>query len=359
MDITTLTNITQNYINDLEHAAGGDRSTLHYIKNVVSASPFVKIGETFQSMSIGGTNFKSATIRKTENGLDMLKLNEKVQPPIFETKEDFLRFVKENLVENIRVLAINFAYPLEPVFENGKLEGILLYATKEHKFEGLIGQNVSTELENYLKKELERDVKVAIANDTICLLLSGKTQVAGDNLAAGIVGTGLNFAFFADSTTLINTETGGFGNFKPSPTTEKIDADSIIKGVHLFEKEIAGAYLFRHFNFLAKEKGYFIAPLENTKQVTDLAAREDGSQACLLAQEILRHSAQLASCAIAGITKYKKQDMHFVVVGSLFWKGDGYKTVVRETVMQLVPEYKVEFLGIENSDLLGAAKLVA
>lgn len=359
MDIAALQKVTDNYIDELTKAAQGQSSSLTYIKNSIPSTPLVEVGQTFQAMTIGGTNFKSAVVKKTAEGLEMTSFHEKAQPPVFETKEDFLRFVKENLADNITILAVNFAFPLEPSFANGKLEGTLVMGTKEHTFTGLVGENVATEIEAYIKAEIGRDIQVSLANDTICLLLSGLTQVSGDNVAAGIVGTGINFAFFADPTTLINTESGGFDAFEQSEAGKQIDASSNQKGIHLYEKEIAGAYLHQHFNIAAKQKGYFIKPLENSKELTDLAAREDGSQACRLAHEILRQSAQLAACAIAGITKYKKQDMHFVMVGSLFWKGDGYKTVVRETVKQLVPEYTVEFLGIENSDLLGAAKLVA
>lgn len=261
MDITTLTHITDNYVHDLENAANGTQSSLHYIKNTIPTSPVVQMNETFQSMSIGGTNFKSAVIRKTEKGLEMLNLDEKAQPAVFETEDDFLRFIKDNLAENIQVLAINFAFPMEPIFQNNKLEGTLLYPTKEHTFTGMVGKNVSTEIEAYIEKETGRTLQVSIANDTICLLLSGKTQITGDNLAAGIVGTGLNFAFFADPTTLINTESGGFGNFEQTPTGRKIDDESVIQGVHLFEKEIAGAYLYEHFNIMARERTYFLPPL--------------------------------------------------------------------------------------------------
>lgn len=359
MDISRLQEITNNFIKALEDAAANKPSSLSHIQNVIPKEPLVKNGEIFQAMSIGGTNFKAARIKKTTETLEILDLDEKTQPPVFETKESFLTFITENLAKDITILALNFAFPLEPVFANGKLEGIFLYATKEHTFEGLVGENICEELEKYVKEKLGKEIRVSIANDTICLLLSGKTQITTDNIAAGIVGTGLNFGYFANPTTLINTESGGFTDFPVSPSGKILDEESLGKGKYLFEKEIAGAYLYRHFNILAKERHYFIRPLKNSSELTALAARDDLSQACMLAQEILRRSAQLAACAIAGITLYKKQDLFFVMVGSLFWKGEGYKHIVRETVKHLVPEYKVEFLGIENSDLLGAAKLVA
>lgn len=359
VDFATLQEITDNFVKALQHATKREPSSLSHIENIIPPQPIVKENEVFQVMAIGGTNFKSATIRKSLKGLRILELHEKVQPPAFETKENFLEFITQNLAPDITVLAINFAFPLDPVFANGKLEGKLLFVSKEHTFAGLIGKNVAEEIEKYIKKMLGRNIRISIANDTISLLLSGKTQIKGNNIAAGIIGTGLNFGYFENPTTLINTETGGFADFPLSLAAAKVDSESIIKGKYLFEKEIAGAYLYKHFNILAKERNYFMKPLENSLQLTKLASREDGSQACYLAQDILRRSAQLAACAIAGITKYKNEDLYFVMVGSLFWKGEGYKTIVRETVKQLVPQFQVAFLGIENSDLLGAAKLVA
>lgn len=359
VDVGVLQEIADNYTKALQAAASGQSSSLVHIENVIPTSPLIKDDTLFQVMAIGGTNFKSATIRKSPTGLRIFDMQEKAQPPAFETKESFLSFINENLAPDIAVLALNFAFPIEPVFANTKLEGKLLFGTKEHTFEGLTGQNICTEIEKYVQEKQNRTIQVSVANDTICLLLSGKTQIEGNNIAAGIVGTGLNFGYFENATTLINTESGNFADFPLSHSGQLVDAESLLKGKYLLEKEVAGAYLYKHFNVLAKERNYFMKPLKNSLELTQLAAREDGSQACYLAHDILRRSAQLAACAIAGITKYKKEDLYFVMVGSLFWKGEGYKTIVRETVKQLIPDYQVQFLGIENSDLLGAAKLVA
>lgn len=358
MDLTTLRLVADNFAQALANAASGKPSCLSHIENTIPERPLVAKGGIFQAMAIGGTNFKSAVIKKDDE-LEILELTQKTQPPVFETKEDFLSFIQDNLADDISVLGLNFAFPLKPVFANGKLEAILLFASKEHKFEGLIGENLSTAIETYIQKELGRQIHVSVANDTICLLLSGLTQRNDSHIAAGIVGTGLNFGYFENDTTLINTEAGDFNNFPIGQPEEILDEESIIKGRYLFEKAIAGAYLYKHFNILARQRKYFITPLKNSLELTEIAAREDGSQICFLAHEVLRRSAQLAACAIAGIATYKQSDLAFVMVGSLFWKGDGYKTIVRETVKQLVPAYKIQFLGIENSDLLGAAKLVA
>ena len=51
--------------------------------------------------------------------------------------------------------------------------------------------------------------------------------------------------------------------------------------------------------------------------------------------------------------------MTFVMEGSLFWKGYKYKETVEQTVKQLLPEYCIKFIRLENSDILGGAKLLS
>lgn len=51
--------------------------------------------------------------------------------------------------------------------------------------------------------------------------------------------------------------------------------------------------------------------------------------------------------------------MVFNMEGSLFWKANDYKEMVEKTVKQLVPKYNVSFIGIKDSGILGAAKLIS
>lgn len=356
MDLSTLNQITNNFTHELAESENGEKTSLAFIKNTIPSFSLVKEGETFQVLVIGGTNFRSALVKKNNNQIEILSISAEVLP-IMATKQIFIDFIESKLTPDIRVVAINFANAIQPIFEKGRLDGTLLFASKEHAYEGLYNEKICQTLEDYFLKR-DRKIIFSITNDTICLLLSGLTQHNEINLGAGIVGTGINFALFLDKTTLINTEAGSFDKFPQTKSGQQIDRMSLKPNEHIFEKEIAGGYLYQHFNILIKEKHIQTPLLDSTEALSELAVSKKDFPERNLARELLIRSAQFASCVIAGIANFKKQDMTFVMQGSLFWKGYQYRKTVLQTVKDLT-HYKVTFVDIENSDILGAAKLVA
>src|SRR3989344_4179935 len=192
-----------------------EKTALPFIKHTLAPNPLVKPGEEFQSLTIGGSICQSDRMRIDGN---VHSLNHKVlEQPAFNTEEEFLSYFESLLDPNVRVVALNFAYPLNPVARNGLLDGILVSGSKENTFTGLVGKPVGETIEQYVKQKLDHVIRVSVANDTICLLLSGLTKYRGDELAAGIVGTGLNFAIFLDEHTAVNLEAANFNQFEQSP----------------------------------------------------------------------------------------------------------------------------------------------
>jgi len=357
MDIAQIQTISQNFTTQLEFAENGSPSSLAFIKNTIPSSPHIKTGETFQIMSIGGTIYVKALVRKGDTGIGILSL-ERGNIPQFTTKNIFLNFIADHTDPNVPFLAMNFAYPLLPTFINEKLDGIMQAGSKEYAFLGLVGKQVGQTIEEFIFAKTKHAITVSIANDTICLLLSTLTQKDPNiQFAAGIIGTGINFALFLDNTTLVNLEAGDFKEFIQSREGARIDAASIEPGAHLFEKEVAGAYLYKHFNLLAAEKGLSITPLLNSTDLTSLAQTQTQGIGDL-ATEVLAHSARLAAGVIAGIANYKKSDMTFVMQGSLFWEGYHYKETIQQTLPLLTP-HSISFIKVEHADILGAAKLLA
>lgn len=352
--INDLKNIQQNFVNELATSASGTKTSLAFIINQLPEAPLPKEGEVFQAMTIGGSVFKKGLVKKIKEGVEIVNKEEGPQP-IFHTKQDLLNFLSNQLFPEVKILALNFAYPLDPVFKEGRLDGVLLKGSKEHRFEGLIGQAVGTEIEKYIKEKLGRDVLVSLANDTICLLLSGLTKYMYKQLAAGIVGTGMNFAFFLDPEKAVNLEAGSFDKFEQSREGKMIDQLSTSPGEALFEKEVSGAYLYQHLNLMMKDQPGFI-PLKSSLELDELA--RSGSPLAEKAQGIIKRSASLIAAQIAGITTFCSKDMVFVMEGSLFWKGYQYKETVEQAVRELEPNFKVEFVHIEDSSILGAAELV-
>ncbi len=357
MDIDSLRQVVLNFSKELSDATEGKQTSFAFIKNTLPSSPLVHDGQTLQSMVAGGTVFRTCLVDKKNGELSLREITDLEQPP-FDTKEHFFEFLLTQLKPYVEIVALNFAFPLTPIFENGKLDGILQYTTKEHVFAGLVGEKVGTLFEEYVLKKTGRKILVSVANDTICLLVSGVTKAPATELAAGIVGTGLNFAFFLNETTPVNLEAARFDKFPMTNDLKEVDSHSNKPGEHIFEKAVSGGYLYQHLNVQMKKAGLNHEEVPASVHISHLA-REGEQPLGKMAADILTYSAKLISCAIAGFMEFNRNDMSFVMQGSLFWKGYNYLDVVKETVKELSPEYSARFIDLPDSDLLGAAKLVA
>ncbi len=354
MEIRDLSVIKNTVIKEITDASLNNPSSFSYLSHPLAFEPLITAEVKFQVLVIGGSICKKALAQKEGQKITILSQEEKPQPN-FQSAEDLFTFIQKELDPDVDTLALNFAYPLQPVFREGKLDGTLRSGTKENTFTNLVGKQVGLEIEQHLKDQ--RILHVSVANDTICLLLSGLAQFPWNNLAGGIVGTGLNFAYFTEKNTIVNLEAANFDKFPLSEAAKLIDAESANPGKALFEKETAGAYLYKHFNILSQQKNLSGSPLSSTEELNELA-EHDQTEKGTLALNILSRSAALVACQIAGIADFKKSDMTFVMEGSLFWQGFQYKKTVEEQITLLTPHH-VQFILIEQSSLLGAAQLIS
>lgn len=362
MNIQSLQTIRQNFTAELEKSQAGEKTSLPFIINQLPAQPLVKDGESFYVLVIGGSIYQYARCKKKQGQIIIEEKEAGVNPP-FISAANFFHFIEEMIPNDVHYVALNFAYPLEPVFSKDiKLDGRLIRGTKEYTFDGLIGKVIGEEIERYLLETRQQNVIVSVANDTICELLSGLSNVnKPDYLACGIVGTGVNFAYFIDPTHAVNLEAANFDKFPQSKYGNLIDKTSQHPGTALLEKETSGGYLYQHFNIFAKEKGINIE-LSSSKDLDEYAKKCDihgDMEACRFAFELLDHSAALIAAEIAGIVAHKKSDMNFIMAGSLFWKGFSYKETVSRYVKELVPDYTVTFIAVESCEIYGAARLIA
>ena len=355
MNVTDLKDITGNFMRELTDAQSGKKTSLPFIIHELPKNPIVQDNQPFQVLKIGGSVLQNSHVVKQAGDIVIKTLVEE-QLPVMTTKDVFLSVIDKHLDPQVSTVAINFAYPMAPVFENGKLDGTLVQGTKEHSFLGLIGQQLGKTIEQYTNAKYGRNINVSMANDTICLTLAGLIRHSAHELSGGVVGTGLNFAVFLDDTHLVNLEAANFDKFTQSDEGKQIDAQSLTKGRAFFENEVAGGYLFHHFNILLTKNQIKHPALESTHQM-DRIARGNIYKATKTAQQIFEHSAQLLACEIAGIAEFKKHDMVFVMEGSLFWIGWNYKQMVEKYVHQLT-KYKVTFEEIKDCGIIGAAKLV-
>lgn len=350
MELKELKNITSAFVKELELSASGQKTSLPFLVHEFSPIPLVADGKKFQVLKIGGSICQNALVVKDGKNIRVLSMEEE-RLPLFSTGKAFLAFVKAHLRKKISYLSLNFAYPMKAVWENNRLDGILTGGSKEHAFSGLVGRQMGVAVEKFIYEKFHREVTVAVANDTICLTLSGLTKYPADSIAGGIVGTGINFAFFLDERRLVNLEAANFDKFIPSEQGKIIDRRSQRPGDALFEKEVSGAYLFLHYNLMTGEK------LTSTHELDKVCRGEiPGNKS--LARELMSRAAQFVACEAAGIALFKKRPMSFVMEGSLFWVGWNFKKTVAETVKLLAPDYPVVFKAIKDCGIVGAAKLL-
>ena len=349
--------VSDNFKDELQRAKNGEESSLPFVINQISLASRLEENDIFQVLVIGGSISKKAILKKTSNGAVIIKKYD--QKSInFSSEEEFLEFIEQELEDDISILALNFAYAIKPVFENNKLDGILLKTSRESGFHGFAGKKIGEEIENYIFKKRKKKIKVSVANDTICLLLSGLTKYPWEKLVGGVDGTGVNFAMFLSKNKLVNLESANFDKFPCSEAGKIIDKESSFVGRALFEKETAGEHLYKHFNLKIKSRGLKYPKITSTEELNDISLKNI-PQISEIAKDLIKRSAELVACLIAGISIFKGADTVFNMEGSLFWKANNYKETVEETVKMLDPEHKVEFVEIEEAGILGAAKLVA
>ncbi|CAN5187734.1 hypothetical protein BH09PAT2_BH09PAT2_02270 [soil metagenome] len=357
MQLDQLNAIKTAFVQELADATAGNKTSLPFIRHTLTSRSLVAQNEIFQTLVIGGSIFQKAVMQKVDDNIKIIVHTQGEQPK-FLTKQHLMDFVISHLEPEVKTIALNFAYPMTPISRGDVLDGTLQNGSKENTFEGLVGQNVGEEIEKYIKETQGRDVQISIANDTICLMLSGLIQHPWNKLAAGIVGTGLNFAMYLDENTAVNLESGSFDKFTPSEAGIDIDIHSAAPKDAIFEKEISGAYLFKHFNFLAQKRGIAIEPISSSQQLDNLV-NAPSPEIAALAQEILLNSASLVAIQVAGIMEFCKRDLVFIMQGSLYWKGNKYKDTIEKLVIEMCPQHKASYENVFHSDLLGAAKLVA
>lgn len=356
MQIAELIEIRDAFVQEIELASHGQKTSLPFIKNRLPSQSLVSHRELFQVILVGGTVYQTGLFRFTDQGNELVEQNQGALP-LLESKDTFLKFIEGQLNPEVRVVALNFAYPLQPTFIDNRLDGILVWGSKEHKFAGLINHKVGEAVEEYIKQLNGRDIIVSSANDTIALLLSGLTDTPWNELSAGIVGSGINFATFLDEHTAINLESGEFDKFTLSEAATELDRTSAVPGSALLEKETGGTYLFQKFNIMIRQRGIDIPELTKTDQL-DPIVMDESHPAHAEAKEVMECSARMVAMQISALMEWHQKNMTFTMAGSMFWKAYQYKEHIERFIKQLSPGYVATFIKNPNAELTGAARLV-
>lgn len=367
-----LQQITHSFIKALSLSHSGQKTSLGYISTPLPHRPLVHLHQTFQVMSVGGTNFQTA-LAQIIDGEIVLDDIQQSPLPIFTSQTEFFNFIASHLQEEITFLSVNLAHALDPLLRDQIPDGVLISDSKEQNLMEMYGKQVGVELEYYLQQQ-GHNITVALTNDTVCLGLARLNhEYTWQGIICGVIGTGINFGFFADPHTFVNLESANFDQFTSTDTGIIVDQDSTHPGLAKFEKEVTGAYLYQHYNLLI-DQNHLDEPHASSTDDLSLFAKAGDELHHQIARQLLERSASLAACQITGIYKFihsltetsdqsesirSKSRLTFVIEGSLFWEGYHYQDTVINYIHQLgIPKHDIHLTHVKDSSLLGAAKLV-
>jgi hexokinase len=351
----SLVSLKNAFINALHNASVGQKSSIAFIKNPLQISTY-EYFTCFQSLCVGGSIFEVADVH-IRNGKIELKNYSKKPLPVIKDKDTLFKLISGVVSQDTQLVGMNFAYPLQPVIRDSVLDGVLLRGTKEHTFTGLVNKQVGKEIENYFLETEKKKITCVVANDTVCLVLAGLQKYKWKELVGGIVGTGTNFGFFLDKGTVVNLESGNFNDFVHSESLGYVDAISGNKGQQLFEKEVAGGYLYQHYNYYIRKFRIHSPEVASTEMLNEIAETTT-HPGYTIACELLERSASMIAAQIVALHTFKKNKLCIVMEGSLYWKGHHYKEWVDEYVHRLgVPSSSISLTKVENSSVHGAAYL--
>lgn len=347
--------IKQNFFEELKNAANNKPSSIPFIKHPLPEKPLITDG-LVQGIVIGGTNYIVATEVIVGGKSKQIIQKQTGILPIMDNADTLKRFLVEHLNLKAQAIGINFGFPLSPaVGPFDELDGILRNGTKEHLFRGVINESIG----DIVRAVAQKSFPVAVANDTICLALSGEGTEDGSLIA----GTGFNIGLKyndGNQPTLVNLEAGNFDKFAPSDILQTIDKESEQPGAQRFEKCISGKYLALYFDRKAAAMGLTLKPLTTSQELSALSQETNDSKANHLARELLERSAFYVAAALAGIYLFcGEKQLTIIGEGSLLWKGWKYKEHIDQQLTALgIPNDGVIIKHIPDSSIKGAIGLL-
>lgn len=346
-----------------------DKQEIAAIPTYINPAKNIPDGKVL-ALDWGGTNFRAAIVefkngkaaildslktpisKDETKGLDPDGLHEKMAAAISGLKA---------LDETVTRVGYCFSYPAACRI-NG--DAILLRWTKGIDIPAMIEKPVGESLLKYLNNHKGINAKfesIKVINDTVACLFAGLEEGGYDSYIGLIVGTGTNMAGLmplnrieklnsADNKAIpVNLESGNFNPPYLTVIDGLVDAQSNNKGHQRFEKAISGGYLGEMFKTVFMDQkikynfdgGDLAHVINNPTQYPDEQVK--------VAKAIQERSAKLVAASIAGLTQVLAaqnaavKKIGLAADGSVFWSKDarqqyGYKKMLAETLLQLLPE---------------------
>jgi hexokinase len=364
-------------------------SSLAMIPTWFSCSEAPKPGSCAIAVDFGGTNFRTALVRITEDGAKIEQFQTRLSPGKGGPMEwtDFIRFLADSIrpyLSYTRSVAICICFPTTITPER---DGIIHYFTKEIDIRGYEGRCVGADL----KKELGMpDLSVRAINDTTAVLLSALADGAEASGILGIIlGTGTNICCQIDHSELglpgngrmiVAMETGGFVSPDCSAVDLAMDRDTIAPGVYLEEKKVAGGYLGRICTYAFRKAAE--EELLEEQTVERLLASEEFSTPAMdafgmgtsvesvfrnwydaafcrqIARAVFARSAKHIALSLAAVmdrTVPRGKKVTISLDGSVFKKSALFQHYFYPYVMEYCHGWQMDFVSQEEATIIGTA----
>jgi len=342
LSLDQLKKLSQLFKRELLAAQVGEPSSLSFLSQPRPKTH--ELHDLLQVISIGGTNLHSGLVSSSSAGYSLGSFTHQPLPQL-NNSDQFITLIKSVLHPQAKYLALNLAFPLRPRINQGLPDGILLRGTKEHDFEGMIGQSLVSVLAPHLPS-----ITLSVGNDASCLALAATPLFPAPAMAL-VLGTGFNLAFSHDEQ-IVNIEAGRFNQLPQAPLDRLLDHSSQAPGTQILEKQVAGGYLASLFNLYA-----FPLNLPQVSTTSELASLTQSHPGYQLAQALFLRSASLVSASLCGYADFvQTHQLNLLAEGSLFWSPQ-YSSQVKSLLEKLNRELKLNLKQLPHSGLIGAARM--
>ena len=268
----------QMMMQEMERGLAGTGGSLPMIPTYLSDAGQIPKGEAVAVIDAGGTNFRCALVRFTDEGCQVEEMRKWKMPGVDAPAcwEDFVRFTADAiqpLMDRTDKIGFCFSYTADITPE---MDGRVQHIDKEVVIKGCEGQLVGASLLEEFARRGIIGKKIVILNDTVAVLLGG--LAAGQErfgCAVGQVsGTGTNtccslperrigkLGRCGEKRMIVNLESGMYDGIPQGDFDRELDAESHNPGLKHFEKLTAGVYLGElcHRMLLAAAKEGLLSP---------------------------------------------------------------------------------------------------
>lgn len=376
------------FVAEMQKGMDKKESSLPMIPTYVSCDRKIPLNKYAVAIDAGGTNFRTALLKFTEDGANLEQFNSYPMPGTRGkvTWQEFICFAADcirPLMCYTDRIGICISFPTEITPER---DGIICRLTKEVDIEGFEGRRVCEDLLCALNVE---GAQAMVLNDTTAVLLSGLLNSANPAGLIGLInGTGTNTCCLMprarfgmdEGSMIVDIESGSFVPPQRSEIDLYLDAQTKAPGVYLEEKLVSGAYLgevCRLSLLKAANEGLFSEACADgieeircfsTPQADSFAAgevfdlfseREDICAARMICKAVFERAAKHVACTLTAIMHYVGLNAGSLVLvsadGSVFRKSRLFRPALEVYISEYASSWKVEFAEMENSTIFGTA----